>query len=63
MLLAVDRDFKKSRLLVPWVRRRAEELLLPAEVIGNTPDNKEPEIQMSLPADRLLDSRTLGLGV
>lgn len=39
-------------MFVPWVKRGAEKLLLPAEVIGNTPESKEPGVQMSLAADK-----------
>lgn len=37
---------------MPWVKRGAEKLFLPAEVIGNTPESEAPGVQMSLAADK-----------
>lgn len=39
-------------MFVPWVKRGAETLLLAAEVIGSTPESKEPGVQVALAADR-----------
>lgn len=47
---------------MPWLKRGAEKLLLPAEVIRNTPESKEPGVQMSLAVDKAVGKLRIGAG-